>query len=226
MAQYSSSSSVEGCNQGPPASTTNNPVTNVYMLKGDTHIVTRAQDYGMSKSAKKGKEATNPSVPLQIENIMGEIMTCISKCVFKKCSHNLNTRAAQNYFVVENLAQATCAMFALEVLQIFPSQRKDLLSSMGSSETCNTGVIILDLTDLEPFLPYHIAFQIVVAYTTKSFTQNIFYTVVDEGASTFMMSLVCWKVVGQPILYPSPTFLTAFDGRSFKPHGIIPSFPV
>jgi hypothetical protein len=27
-------------------------------------------------------------------------------------------------------------------------------------------------------------------------------------------------------LSPSPTLLTAFDGRSFRPYGIVPSFPV
>jgi hypothetical protein len=69
-------------------------------------------------------------------------------------------------------------------------------------------------------------FQIVVDYTTKSFTRNIFRTVVDEGAPTCMMSLSCWKAIGQPILSPSPTLLTAFNGHSFQPHGIIPSFPV
>jgi hypothetical protein len=40
------------------------------------------------------------------------------------------------------------------------------------------------------------------------------------------MSLACWKAIGQPILSPSPTLLTAFDDRLFKPHGIIPSFLV
>jgi hypothetical protein len=50
--------------------------------------------------------------------------------------------------------------------------------------------------------------------------------VVDEGDSTCVMSLACWKAIGQPELSPSPTLLTAFDGRSFRPHGIIPSFPV
>jgi hypothetical protein len=60
----------------------------------------------------------------------------------------------------------------------------------------------------------------------KTFTQNIFHTVVDEGASTCVMSLACWKAIGQPVLSPSPTLLTAFDGHSFHPHGIVPSFPV
>jgi hypothetical protein len=85
---------------------------------------------------------------------------------------------------------------------------------------------MLDTTDLKPSLPYHVTFQIVMAYPTKNFTQNIFCTVVDEGASTCVMLLACWKAIGQPILSPSPTLLTAFNGRSFRPHGIIPSFPM
>jgi hypothetical protein len=40
------------------------------------------------------------------------------------------------------------------------------------------------------------------------------------------MLLACWKAIGQPTLSPSPTLLIAFDGHSFRPHGIIPSFPV
>jgi hypothetical protein len=98
--------------------------------------------------------------------------------------------------------------------------------TLGSTETCNPGAIIFYPTDLKPCLPYHVAFQIVVAYTTKYFTRNIFRTVVDEGASTCMMSLACWKAIGQPGLSLSPTLLTTFDGRSFRPHGIIPSFPM
>jgi hypothetical protein len=60
----------------------------------------------------------------------------------------------------------------------------------------------------------------------KSLTQNIFHTVVDEGASTCVMSLSCWKAIGQPKLSPSPMFLTALDDRSFRMHGIISSFPM
>jgi hypothetical protein len=85
---------------------------------------------------------------------------------------------------------------------------------------------MLDMTDLKPHLPYHMAFQIVVAYTMKMFPSNIFCTLVHEGASTCLMSLACWKAIGQPIFSMSPTLLTTFDGHSFRPHGIIPSFPV
>jgi hypothetical protein len=157
---------------------------------------------------------------------MDETMTHIPKGAFKKASHNPNARAAQNYSVLDDLSQTPYAMFSFEVLQNFPLQRKALLSALGSVDTCNPGMIMLGTTDLKPRLPYQVTFQIVVAHPTKSFTQNIFHTVVDEGASTCVMLLACWKDIGQPILSPSPTLLTTFDGRSFKPHGIIPSFPM
>jgi hypothetical protein len=75
----------------------------------------------MPESVEKGKEASNPLPPLQIEKTVGETMTRIPKGVFKKASHNPNARDAQNYSVVEDLAQTPCAMSTLEVLQSFPS---------------------------------------------------------------------------------------------------------
>jgi hypothetical protein len=198
---------------------------NVYMMKGNVDIETRTHDYGMPSTSEKSKEAKNPSLPLQIEKTLGETMTCIPKGAFKKASHNPNARAAQNYSVVEDLSQTPCAMSSLEVLQSFPSQRKALLAALGSAETCNLGTIMLDTTDLKPRLPYHVAFQIVVAYTMKTFTRNIFRTVVDEGASTCVMSLACWKAIDQPILSLSPTLLMAFDGHSFGHMGSSPLSP-
>jgi hypothetical protein len=73
------------------------------MMKGDDYIENQAHDYKMSETTKKGKEAINPSLPLHIEKMMGETMTHIPKGAFKKDSHNSNARAAQNYFVVEDL---------------------------------------------------------------------------------------------------------------------------
>jgi hypothetical protein len=185
------------------------------MMKGDAYILTRAHDYSKPSTSKKGREDKIPSLPLHIEKTLGQTMTHIPKCAYKKDSHNPNARATQNYSVVEDLSQTPCAMSALGVLQRCPSQRKALLVALGSVKTCNLGTIMLDTTDLKPCLPYHVAFQIVVACTTKTFTQNIFCTVVDEGTSTCVMSLACWKVIGQPTLSLSPTILTAFNGRSF-----------
>jgi hypothetical protein len=140
------------------------------MMKSDTFIATRAHDYSKPSAFDKGKEAEIPSLPLQIEKTLGETMTRIPKGAFKCASHNPNARAAQNYFVVEDLSQTPCAMFALEVLQSCPAQRKALFTALGSTETCNPGTIMLDTTDLKPRLPYHVAFQIVVAHPTKTFT--------------------------------------------------------
>jgi hypothetical protein len=220
------SASTEGGNQEPFPPLNNPASANIYMVRGDAFISIRAYDYSKPSTSEKGKDADLPSLPLQIEKTLGETMTRIPKGAFKKASHNPNARAAQNYSVVEDLSQTPYAMSALEVLQSFPSQRKALLAALGSTETCNPGTIMLDTTDLKPCMPYHVAFQIVVAYPTKTFTWNIFCMVVDEGTSTCAMSLACWKAIGQPILSPSPTLLTAFDGHSFRPHRIVPSFPM
>jgi hypothetical protein len=47
----------------------------------------------MPNTPEKGKEAENPSLPLQIEKMLGEAMTHIPKGAFKKYSHNPNARA-------------------------------------------------------------------------------------------------------------------------------------
>jgi len=57
-------------------------------------------------------------------------------------------------------------------------------------------------------------------------TMTIGHTVIDEGASTCVMALSRWKALGSPQLAPSPRLLTAFDGRSFRPHEIIHSFDI
>ena len=110
------STSTEGGSQEtcPPP---NNPSsTNVYMVRGNAFIMTRAHNYSKPSASKKGKEADLPSLPLQIEKMLGETMTRIPKGAFKKSSHNPNARVTQNYSVVEDLSQTPCAMSSLEVL--------------------------------------------------------------------------------------------------------------
>jgi hypothetical protein len=115
------STSTEGGIQGPSPSLNNPTSANVYMVKGDDFISTRAHDYSKPSTSEKGKEAELPSLPLHIEKTLGETMTRIPKGTFKKSSHNPNARASQNYFLVEDLSQTPCAMSTLEVLQSFPS---------------------------------------------------------------------------------------------------------
>jgi len=56
--------SVDGRSQGPPLSSSNPSAVNIYMMKGDAYIETRAHDYKMPNTVEKGKEVVNPYVPL------------------------------------------------------------------------------------------------------------------------------------------------------------------
>ena len=40
------------------------------------------------------------------------------------------------------------------------------------------------------------------------------------------MPLSCWKGLGSPEIIPSQSMLKAFDEHFFKPHGIVPAFPI
>jgi len=96
-----------------------------------------------------------------------------------------------------------------------------VLFDLGDSKSSNSKSIMFDTSNIKPRLLYHIVFQIIVVYTMKSCSKNIFHTVMDEGALTCVMSLSCWRSIGSHELAPSPTFLMKFDGHSFRQHGII-----
>ena len=51
--------------------------------------------------------------------------------------------------------------------------------------------------------------------------KKVFQMVLDEGASTLVLSLTCWKALGSLDLVTSPTTLKAFDRWGFQPHGLI-----
>jgi hypothetical protein len=78
------STSAEGGSQETYPPPNNSSSVNVYMVRGDALIMTRAHDYSKPSSSEKGKEAELPSLPLQIEKTLGETMTRIPKGAFKK----------------------------------------------------------------------------------------------------------------------------------------------
>jgi hypothetical protein len=65
-------------------------------------------------------------------------------------------------------------------------------------------------------------FQIQVVVENK----NICRTVIDEGASTCVMSVTCWKAIGSPALIESHNTLKDFDSTRFKPYGVLPSLSI
>jgi hypothetical protein len=118
--------------------------------------------------------------------------------------------------------QAPSAMSALEVLQSCPAQRKVLLKAIGGIDPTDTNLIIFDLEDHIPSLPPQLEFQIQVVVENK----NICRTIIDEGASTCVMFVACWKFIGSHALTESHNTLKAFNGTGFKPYGVLPSLSI
>ena len=113
-------------------------------------------------------------------------------------------------------------MSTLEVLQSFPSQRKALLSTIGGIDPTDSNLLTFDLENFTPQLPHQIALVIQVGINGL----NIHRAMVDEGASTSVMSFACWKAIGSPALSSFPNSLEAFDGRESKPLGVLNIFPI
>ena len=63
-----------------------------------------------------------PNGSLHIEKPISDTILHLPKNIIRKVVFNPNVRATQNYNVVEDLAQAPCAMSTLEVLQNCPAQ--------------------------------------------------------------------------------------------------------
>jgi hypothetical protein len=136
--------------------------------------------------------------------------------------HNPHAREAHNYSLVDDLAQSPATMSVLEVLQTCPSQWKSFLSTLGAVDPADTRLITFDLDSREPRLPTLVAFQIPV----KIWNITVHRCIIDEGASTCIMSKVVWKKLGSPELVPSSITLRAYDGRPSSPEGIFQNVPV
>ena len=150
-------------------------------------IQTRAKKYETLGNEPIGMEPMGTlSNPLQIERPVLDLVLRPPRASIKHAMHYPNSRDAQKYSVVEDLAQARCAMFILEVLQSCPTQQRTLLSILGVQDPRNSNTISFS-TQGKPQLPPHVPIQIHVAYKGV----NIRRTVVDEGSSTCVMSLSC-----------------------------------
>jgi hypothetical protein len=140
----------------------------------------------------------------------------------RKNVHNPHAKAAHNYSLVDDLAQSPTTISVLEVLQTCRSQRKSLLSAFGAIDTADTQLITFDSDNREPRLPAQVAFQIPV----KIWNTTIYHCIIDEGASTCIMSKDIWKKIGSPELVPSTITLRAYDGRPTSSKGIYQNVPI
>lgn len=142
--------------------------------------------------------------------------------MLRKSLYNPNARAAQHYNIVEDLAQAPSAMSTLEVLQSYPSQRKSLLLAIGAIDPADSNLICFDLENHVLCLPHQISFLIQVIINEKT----IHKTIIDEGASTCIMFVTCWKAIGSPTLNQSPNTLEAFNGCDSQPFSVLPNLAI
>jgi hypothetical protein len=113
-------------------------------------------------------------------------------------------------------------MSVLEVLQTCPTQRKSLLSTLGVADPTDTRLITFDLDCGEPCLPTLVGFQILVNI------QNIIVhrCIIDEGASTYIMSKLVWNKIGSPKLIPLAITLRVNDGRPYSLEGLFQTVPI
>jgi hypothetical protein len=219
-------------NQPYPSTTSYVLMCNGDSKNNDVTLTTRAKYYSSSKEkvddiptslVQQPPSTSPPNGPLHLERpSLDIVLRPPPKGVVQKYDFNPHARAAQNYNIVEYLAQAPSAMSSLEVLQSCPAQRKALLKDIGGIDPTDMNLIIFDLEDHIPRLSPQLAFQIQVVVENK----NICRTVIDEGASTCVMFVAYWKSIGSPPLTESHNMLKAFNGSSFKPYGVLPSFPI
>ena len=97
-----------------------------------------------------------------------------------------------------------------------------MLSALGVNDDDSSFVIKFETAGLQPLFPYYVSLLI----HAECLNMIVKRTVIDEDVAASVMSLSCWKGLGSPELSNSTTMLTAFDGRSFRLHGILPSLKV
>jgi hypothetical protein len=113
-------------------------------------------------------------------------------------------------------------MSTIEVLQNYPSQHRTLLAAIGAIDPKSSNNIKFNLDNFKSRLSHQLAFQIDVVVHN----QHIHRMILDEGESTCVISLACWKGLKSTSLNQSTTMLREFDGRGFHPHGLSQSLVI
>ena len=91
------------------------------------------------------------------------------------------------------------------------------MSAIRGINPTDFNLICFDLENHVSRLPHHISFPIQVIINEKT----IHMTVINEGASTCIMSITCWKAIGSPYLNQSPNTLEAFDRHDSRPFSVL-----
>jgi hypothetical protein len=194
---------------------------NIFLTNEEILLQTHSRQYSMPLDSTSTTSETWPAPigqPLMIPRPNTEPIPRIPR----RNVHDPHANAAHNYSLVDDLAQSPAAISVLEVLQTCPSQRKSLLSSLGEIDTADTQLITFNSNNEEPRLPPQVAFQIPV----KIWNTTVHRCIIDEGASTCIMSKYIWQKIGSPELVPSTNTLRAYDGRPTSHTGLCQNVPI
>ena len=131
------------------------------LLADSIDLTMRAKNYDKQPEGEPTTQADSPSMlqsngPLTFEKPTCEAPSHPSKGTLRH-THNLNVWASQHYNIVEDLAQASCAMSALEVLQSCPALWKSLVNAIGVIDSSYASLLCFDPKNNEPHLPHTIA---------------------------------------------------------------------
>jgi hypothetical protein len=197
----------------------------VLLTSEEILLQTHNRQYGMLPDSTPTTSETRPSTPrqpLMIPCPNAEPIPRIPLMPLRQNVHNPHARAAHNCSLVDELSHSSIAMSMLEVLQTYPSQQKSLLSALGVVDPTSTQLITFDSDSREPRLPAQLAFQIPV----KIWNTIVYRCIIDEGASTCIMSKHVWQKNGSPQLVTSTITLRAYNGRPTSSVGLCQNLPI
>jgi len=166
--------------------------------QNDALISIRNKDYvnaqlSNNKATDQPSSSTTTSTKV-VPPIIPELTIKLPKGVVHKSAFNPHAREAHNYNIVEDIAQSLSAMSTLEVMQNCPSQNQALLSAIGGIDPADSSLVAFNHNGCEPQLLAQLTFLIQV----KALNKTVHRIIIDEGASTCIMSMSCCQNLGSP----------------------------
>lgn len=137
-------------------------------------------------------------------------------------AHNPHAKDSHNYNVVYVLEQWLVVMSALEVLQTFPSQWKDLFSDLRDIDPSDSWLLTFDLDQSSHSLPSTMSLQIQI----NIHNITIHRCIVDEDTSTCIMSTQIWNDLSSLDVTHSNITLHAYDGQPSQFWGLYKNVPM
>ena len=173
-----------------------------------TGLSTRAQPYekypqkkyqGVPSDKDPPSSLYPSNSPLTIEKMILETILRPPKSTICKSVFNPIARDAQFNNIVKDLAQEPWDMCTFEVLQTFPTQRKNLLLAPEAVDSENSNTSTFNLEKFKSSLFN----QLTVKIATKVIGRKVNHTILDKGA----ISTYFWRAIGSHEVNHYPTML-------------------